>query len=91
MNLEQGMEFGHDDRERIYNYVERHGECGFDDIEDGLRLDPRASATTSPSCDATATSPSTTAASPSPSTTSPPRSTATATWSSSCGPPTSRT
>ena len=41
MNVEHGLEFGHDDRERIYNYVERHGECDFEDVENDLHLDPR--------------------------------------------------
>jgi ribosomal protein S18 acetylase RimI-like enzyme len=40
-NQERRLEFGHEDRERLYNYVERHGECSFDDLESGLRLDPR--------------------------------------------------
>jgi ribosomal protein S18 acetylase RimI-like enzyme len=41
MNVQRELEFGHEDRERIYNYVERHGECAFEDLEDDLRLDPR--------------------------------------------------
>jgi ribosomal protein S18 acetylase RimI-like enzyme len=41
MNVERGLEFGHDDRETIYNYVERHGECNYEDIEAGVRIDPR--------------------------------------------------
>jgi ribosomal protein S18 acetylase RimI-like enzyme len=41
MNIERELEFGHDDRETIYNYVERHGECTYDDLEAGVRLDPR--------------------------------------------------
>ncbi|MFC3478289.1 GNAT family N-acetyltransferase [Halobacterium litoreum] len=41
MNVEQRLEFGHDDRERIYNYVERHGETTYDDVERSLHLDPR--------------------------------------------------
>jgi len=40
-NTERRLEFGHDDREQLYNYVERHGECTYDDLESGLRLDPR--------------------------------------------------
>jgi len=41
MNQERRLEFGHEDRERVYNYVERHGECSFDDLESSLRVDPR--------------------------------------------------
>src|SRR6056297_3283365 len=33
MDTERRLEFGHDDREQIYNYVERHGECSFEDVE----------------------------------------------------------
>ncbi|MFB6072222.1 MAG: GNAT family N-acetyltransferase [Halobacterium sp.] len=41
MNVEHGLEFGHEDRERIYNYVERHGETTYRDVERSLHLDPR--------------------------------------------------
>ncbi|MXR20837.1 GNAT family N-acetyltransferase [Halobacterium bonnevillei] len=41
MNVQRELEFGHDDRERIYDYVERHGECTFADLETNLRVDPR--------------------------------------------------
>jgi ribosomal protein S18 acetylase RimI-like enzyme len=41
MNVEHGLEFGHEDRERIYNYVESRGKTTYDEIESDLRLDPR--------------------------------------------------
>ncbi|MFB6268464.1 MAG: GNAT family N-acetyltransferase, partial [Halobacterium sp.] len=41
MNVHRELEFGHDDRERIYDYVERQGECTYADLERNLRLDPR--------------------------------------------------
>jgi ribosomal protein S18 acetylase RimI-like enzyme len=41
MNVQRELDFGHDDRERIYDYVERHGECAFADLETNLRVDPR--------------------------------------------------
>lgn len=41
MNMQREFDFGHDDREQIYDYVERHGECTFSDLEGDLRLDPR--------------------------------------------------
>ncbi|WP_336034990.1 GNAT family N-acetyltransferase [Halobacterium yunchengense] len=41
MNEQRELEFGHDDRERVYDFVERHGECTFADLERRLRLDPR--------------------------------------------------
>jgi len=41
MDTERRLEFGHEDRAKVYNYVERHGECSFEDLESGLRVDPR--------------------------------------------------
>jgi ribosomal protein S18 acetylase RimI-like enzyme len=41
MKMDHGLEFGHEDRERIYNYVESRGEATYDDVESDLRLDPR--------------------------------------------------
>src|SRR6056297_1789973 len=41
MDAQHRLEFGHEDREQIYNYVERHGECTFDGLESGVRVDPR--------------------------------------------------
>ncbi|NUB92251.1 GNAT family N-acetyltransferase [Haloterrigena sp. SYSU A558-1] len=36
----QPLEFGHDDRRRIYEYVERHGAVAPDDARSELRIDP---------------------------------------------------
>ncbi|QRV14997.1 GNAT family N-acetyltransferase [Haloterrigena salifodinae] len=36
----QPLEFGHDDRRRIYEYVERHGAVDPDDARSELRIDP---------------------------------------------------
>jgi ribosomal protein S18 acetylase RimI-like enzyme len=33
--------FDHDDRRRVYEYVERHGRATIDDLEDALAIDPR--------------------------------------------------
>lgn len=41
MNMQRELEFGHDDREQIYDYVERHGKCTYEDLEGSLRIDPR--------------------------------------------------
>lgn len=41
MGLSEELSFGHDDRKRIYEYVERHGSADPDDVLDALRLDPR--------------------------------------------------
>jgi ribosomal protein S18 acetylase RimI-like enzyme len=41
MNVQRDLEFGHADRRQIYDYVESHGASRFEDLESGLRLDPR--------------------------------------------------
>jgi ribosomal protein S18 acetylase RimI-like enzyme len=41
MDAERRLAFSNEDRAQVYNYVERHGECSFDDLEAGLRVDPR--------------------------------------------------
>mgnify|MGYP006302833473 CR=1 FL=1 len=41
MDAQHRLEFGHEDRADIYNYVERHGETTYDDVERSLHLDPR--------------------------------------------------
>ncbi|WP_339103535.1 GNAT family N-acetyltransferase [Haloterrigena salinisoli] len=40
MGSTQPLEFGHDDRKRIYEYVERHGAVDPDDARSELRIDP---------------------------------------------------
>ena len=41
MDARRRLEFGHEDRAKTYNYVERHGECSFEDLEAALGVDPR--------------------------------------------------
>ena len=41
MELSEELSFGHDDRRRIYEYVERHGSADPEEIREALRLDPR--------------------------------------------------
>lgn len=38
---ETELAFDHDDQKRLYNYVERHGECTYDDLEAAMPLSPR--------------------------------------------------
>ncbi|WP_132058494.1 bifunctional helix-turn-helix transcriptional regulator/GNAT family N-acetyltransferase [Halorussus amylolyticus] len=40
MNFSETLEFGHEDRKRIYEFVESHGEVDADDVRDRLRVDP---------------------------------------------------
>jgi ribosomal protein S18 acetylase RimI-like enzyme len=40
MSIAGDLEFGHEDRERIYEYVESHGAVTRDEVEDALRVDP---------------------------------------------------
>lgn len=40
MESREKLQFGHEDRKRIYEYVERHGAAIPDDIRDELRIDP---------------------------------------------------
>lgn len=40
-DMERRLEFGHEDREQIYNHVERHGECTYDSLESDVPFDPR--------------------------------------------------
>ena len=40
MNVAGALEFGHEDRERIYEYVESHGAVTRDEVEDALGVDP---------------------------------------------------
>jgi len=41
MGVSEELSFGHDDRRRIYEYVERHGSAAPDDVRDALGLDER--------------------------------------------------
>ncbi|MDY6819405.1 MAG: bifunctional helix-turn-helix transcriptional regulator/GNAT family N-acetyltransferase [Halobacteriales archaeon] len=41
MQLTATLDFGHEDRRRIYEYVERHGTIDAEAVRDGLDLDPR--------------------------------------------------
>ncbi|USZ68844.1 GNAT family N-acetyltransferase [Halorussus salilacus] len=40
MEFSESLEFDHEDRKRIYEFVERHGEVEADDARDRLRVDP---------------------------------------------------
>ncbi|MFC6718119.1 GNAT family N-acetyltransferase [Natrialbaceae archaeon GCM10025810] len=40
MPLSEALEFGHDDRRRIYEYVERHGAVDPESVRAGLGIDP---------------------------------------------------
>ncbi|MFC7213171.1 GNAT family N-acetyltransferase [Saliphagus sp. GCM10025334] len=40
MTFAEEIEFGHEDRKRIYEYVERHGAVDPDDAQERLRIDP---------------------------------------------------
>ncbi|WP_254768793.1 bifunctional helix-turn-helix transcriptional regulator/GNAT family N-acetyltransferase [Salinilacihabitans rarus] len=40
MMFGEELEFGHEDRRRIYEYVERHGAVDPEEVRDRLRLDP---------------------------------------------------
>ncbi|WP_312912317.1 GNAT family N-acetyltransferase [Natronosalvus caseinilyticus] len=40
MTFAEEIEFGHEDRKRIYEYVERHGAVHPDDAQERLRIDP---------------------------------------------------
>ncbi|MFC4552245.1 MULTISPECIES: GNAT family N-acetyltransferase [Halorussus] len=40
MKLSETLEFGHEDRKRIYEYVERRGEVDAEEARDALRVDP---------------------------------------------------
>ncbi|USZ71767.1 GNAT family N-acetyltransferase [Natronosalvus halobius] len=40
MKFADEIEFGHEDRKRIYEYVERHGAVDPDDAQERLRIDP---------------------------------------------------
>jgi ribosomal protein S18 acetylase RimI-like enzyme len=40
MEFSEKLEFGHDDRRRIYEYVERHGTANVNEVQDSLRIDP---------------------------------------------------
>ena len=40
MTFADTLEFGHQDRKRIYEYVERHGTASVADLEDALSIDP---------------------------------------------------
>ncbi|MFC7044992.1 GNAT family N-acetyltransferase [Halobacteriaceae archaeon GCM10025711] len=41
MQISEELEFGHEDRKRIYEYVERHGSVDRDEMVQALHLDPR--------------------------------------------------
>jgi len=41
MGVTEELAFGHDDRKRIYEYVERHGSAAPGEVRDALHLDPR--------------------------------------------------
>ena len=41
MQISEDLSFGHDDRRRIYEYVESHGSAAPGDVRDALRIDPR--------------------------------------------------
>jgi len=41
MDGSTALSFDHDDRRRIYEYVERRGRASIDDLEDALSIDPR--------------------------------------------------
>ena len=41
MGISEELSFGHDDRRRIYEYVERHGSAEPEAVRDALNLDPR--------------------------------------------------
>jgi len=40
MHAPESLEFGHDDRERIYNYVERRGSVSIEEAQKELGIDP---------------------------------------------------
>ncbi|WP_135805368.1 GNAT family N-acetyltransferase [Halorussus marinus] len=40
MQFSESLDFDHDDRKRIYEYVERHGEVGAEEARERLRVDP---------------------------------------------------
>ncbi len=40
MEFSEKLEFGHEDRKRIYEYVERHGTADADEVQQSLRIDP---------------------------------------------------
>ena len=40
MKIAEGLDFGHDDRRRIYEYVESHGAIEADRVREDLRVDP---------------------------------------------------
>ncbi|WP_440007560.1 GNAT family N-acetyltransferase [Halomicrococcus sp. SG-WS-1] len=40
MEFSEKLEFGHDDRRRIYEYVERHGAVDAEDVQETLHVDP---------------------------------------------------
>ncbi|MFW5903497.1 MAG: GNAT family N-acetyltransferase, partial [Halolamina sp.] len=40
MSKPTAFAFDHDDRRRVYEYVERHGRASMDELEDALRIDP---------------------------------------------------
>ncbi len=40
MSFSEELEFGHEDRKRIYEYVERHGAVDPDEAQERLRIDP---------------------------------------------------
>ncbi|PSP55674.1 GNAT family N-acetyltransferase [Halobacteriales archaeon QS_1_67_19] len=40
MKFSETLEFDHEDRKRIYEYVERHGEVDLDEVRDVLHVDP---------------------------------------------------
>ncbi|WP_255191255.1 bifunctional helix-turn-helix transcriptional regulator/GNAT family N-acetyltransferase [Natronobeatus ordinarius] len=40
MSTSEELSFGHEDRRRIYEYVERHGAADADEVRDRLRIDP---------------------------------------------------
>ncbi|WP_227354656.1 GNAT family N-acetyltransferase [Haladaptatus salinisoli] len=40
MEFSEKLEFGHEDRKQIYEYVERHGTADADEVQETLRIDP---------------------------------------------------
>ena len=40
MGLSETLEFGHEDRKKLYEYVERHGAVDTDEARDALTIDP---------------------------------------------------
>ncbi|WP_458188704.1 GNAT family N-acetyltransferase [Haladaptatus sp. NG-WS-4] len=40
MEFSEKLEFGHEDRKRIYEYVERHGTADADEVQKTLHIDP---------------------------------------------------